>query len=206
MGTDIDGVIESRSADGSWKVEVDLLDLQLGRDYKAWGCLFDVRGIEELRPLFADRGLPNDVSDPVRKISTDPDNDYQHSHTYATWAEVAAVDWDAPLADGPAFYYAGEWRPGEDGKLVLHDIVWAASGDVIEAATDIFGGDLLLAPSEWPPGGEVCLDGVVYRPVIVTARMFAPPDEGHWARLWTAMRDLAAEHGDDNIRLVVWFG
>ncbi|MEU7767798.1 hypothetical protein AB0B25_22085 [Nocardia sp. NPDC049190] len=206
MGTDIDGVIESRSADGCWKVAVDLLDLQLGRDYKVWGCLFDVRGIEELRPLFADRGLPNDVSDSVRELCTDPDNDCQHNHTYATWAEVAAVDWDAPLADGPAFYYAGEWRPGTDGELVLSDIAWAASGDLIEAATDLFGGDRLLAPSEWPPGGEVCLDGAVYRPVVVTARMLAPPDDERWTRLWTAMRDLAAEHGDENVRLVVWFG
>ncbi|MEU4344414.1 hypothetical protein AB0H00_24655 [Nocardia sp. NPDC023852] len=205
MGTDIDGVIESRSADGCWKVEIDLLDLRLGRDYNAWNCLFDVRGVEDVRALLSHRGLPNDVSDPVREMSTDTDNDYQHGHTYATWAEVAAVDWDAPLPDGPAFYWAGEWRPGEDGELVLHDIVWAAT-DLADAAVDTFGGDLLLAPPEWPPGGEVCLDGVVYRPVVLTARMFAPPDEERWSRVWTAMRDLAAEHGDENVRLVVWFG
>lgn len=206
MGTDIDGVIESRSADGSWKVEVDLLDFQLGRDYRAWNCLFDVCGIEDVRALFANRGLPNDVSDPLREMSIDPDNNYQHSHTYATWAQVAAVDWDAPLADGPAFHYAGGWRPGEDGELVLYGIVEAAWGDVLDAAADTFGGDLSLAPSQWPPGGEVHLNGAVYRPVVLTARMLAPPDEERWARLWTAMRDLAVEHGHDNVRLVVWFG
>ncbi|WP_406280356.1 hypothetical protein OH799_14005 [Nocardia sp. NBC_00881] len=117
MGTDIDGVIESRSADGSWKVEIDLLDLRLGRDYNAWNCLFDVRGVEDVRALFSRRGLPNDVSDLVREMSTDTDNDYQHGHTYATWAEVAAVDWGAPLADGPAFCWAGDWRkPETDGS------------------------------------------------------------------------------------------
>ncbi len=77
---------------------------------------------------------------------------------------------------------------------------------MLDASYDTVSDDQSSAPSEWPPGGEVCLDGAVYRPVVVTARMFAPPDEGHWARLWTAMRDLAAEHGDDNVRLVVWFG
>ncbi|WP_406234099.1 hypothetical protein [Nocardia sp. NBC_01009] len=120
MGTDIDGVIESRSPDGCWEVAVDLLDFQLGRDYNAWNCLFDVRGAEDVRPLFSHRGLPNDVSDPVRESAAD---DCQHGHTYATWAEVAAVDWDAPLADEPAFYFVGEWRPGADGELVLYDTV-----------------------------------------------------------------------------------
>ncbi|MDX3232009.1 hypothetical protein [Streptomyces sp. ME19-01-6] len=65
---------------------------------------------------------------------------------------------------------------------------------------------MLLAPSEWPPGGEVRLDGAVYRPVVLTARMFAPPDEGRWAPVRQTMRELAAQHGDENVRLVVWFG
>jgi hypothetical protein len=34
----------------------------------------------------------------------------------------------------------------------------------MEAAIDTFGEDLLLAPPQWPPGGEVRLNGVVYRP------------------------------------------
>jgi hypothetical protein len=55
-------------------------------------------------------------------------------------------------------------------------------------------------------GGEVHLDGAVYRPVSLTARMLAPPDQAPSSRVWNAMRDLADEHGDDNVRLVVWFG
>lgn len=50
------------------------------------------------------------------------------------------------------------------------------------------------------------LDGAVYRPVVLTARMLAPPDEGTWAQVWRAMRDLSAGHGDEDVRLVVWFG
>ncbi|MFE2636471.1 hypothetical protein ACFXKS_07275 [Streptomyces scopuliridis] len=203
MGTDIGGAIEVRPAAGCWEVEIDLLHFQLGRDHDAWNALFDVRGMECLeRPLFADRGLPDDVSEPVRENGVE---DYQHSHTYATWAEVAAVDWDAPLADGPAWHWAGQWLPGEDGELALHDVV-SATIELGEAAADTFGGDLLLAPSEWPAGGEVRLEGVVHRPVVLTARMLAPPDEERWARAWTTMRDLAAEYGDENVRLVVWFG
>ncbi|MFF9814992.1 hypothetical protein [Streptomyces sp. NPDC014006] len=47
---------------------------------------------------------------------------------------------------------------------------------------------------------------MVYRPVVLTTRMRAPPDEKPWDRLWGAMGDLAGVHGDDNVRLVVWFG
>ncbi|MBB4940412.1 hypothetical protein FHR32_004717 [Streptosporangium album] len=202
MGADIDGVIESRSTGGRWEVEVDLLDFRLGRDHDAWDCLFGVSGAWGVeRPLFAYRGLPSDVSDPVRETGI---GDYQHSHTYATWAEVAAVDWDAPLADGPAWSWVGEWRPGEDGELAPR--VVEATPELGEAAADAFGGHLLLAPSKWPPGGEVHLNGVLYRPVVLTARMLAPPDEERWAPVWQAMRDLAAEYGDENVRLVVWFG
>jgi hypothetical protein len=46
VGADIDGVIETRSADGHWEMAVDLLDLQLGRDHEAWGCLFNPHGGE----------------------------------------------------------------------------------------------------------------------------------------------------------------
>lgn len=204
MGADIDGAIESRSTDGRWKVEVALWTLGLGRDTNAFECLFGAgRGeVGADRPLFAARGIPDDVSAPVREGSLF--GDCEHSHTYATWAEVAAVDWDAPVADGPAWLWAGEWRSGEDGELVLHDVVWVTPA-MNEAADDAFGGDF-DSPAEWPPGGEVLLDGAIYRPVVLTARMIASPDKENWAALWTAMRDLAAEHGDENVRLVAWFG
>ncbi|MEU3844311.1 hypothetical protein AB0E88_30330 [Streptomyces sp. NPDC028635] len=202
MGTDIDGVIECRAHGQGWRVECDVLDLRLGRHYDAWGCLFAVHGSEDIdRPLFADRGLPDDVCDVVRETSG---GDWQHGHTYATWADVKAADWEAPVIDGPARYWAAEWREGGHG-LVLHDVV-RATPDLADAAADTFGGHVLLVPAEWPPGGEVRLDGVVYRPVVLTARMLAPPDEEPWDRLWRTMRDLAAVHGDDDVRLVVWFG
>lgn len=202
MGTDIDGVIECRAHGHGWRFEADVLDLRLGRDYDAWGCLFDVRGSESIdRPLFAHRGLPDDVCDAVREAAAGDD---LYGHTHATWADVADADWDAPVTDRPAWYWAAEWRESDHG-LVFHDVV-PATPDLGDAAAGTFGGHLLLAPAEWPPGGEVRLDGAVYRPVVLTARMLAPPDEEPWARLWGTMRDLAAVHGDDNVRLVVWFG
>ncbi|MGW3142261.1 hypothetical protein [Streptomyces sp. NPDC001139] len=197
MGTDIDGAIETRSADGRWYIEADLLDFRPPRDYDAWECLFGVRGTGDVnRPLFADRGLPYDVSDPVREAAV---GDYQHNHTYATWTEVATVDWDAPLAAGLAWNRA--IRAAPEGEEVVR-----VTPGVREAAARLFGGDLLLAPPEWPPGGQVRVDDAVYRPVTLTARMLAPPNEGCWAQVWSAMRELAGRHGDEQVRLVVWFG
>ncbi|MFJ6573091.1 hypothetical protein ACIQNU_37355 [Streptomyces sp. NPDC091292] len=203
MGTDIDGAIETRTTDGRWQVARDLTAFALGRDHDAWDCLFGVgraSGME--RPLFPYRGLPDDASDPVREAGA---VDYTHGHTYATWAEVAAVDWDAPLADAPAWSWVAVWRPGRDGAPVLGEVV-EATPDLCDAAADVFGARTLLAPPEWPPGGEVRRDGAVYRPVVLTARMPAPPDGERWAPVWTAMREHADGCGDERVRLVVWFG
>ncbi|MCI3245647.1 MULTISPECIES: hypothetical protein [Streptomyces] len=197
MGTDMDGAIESRSADGRWQMEFDLLDFRPPRDYVAWDCLFGVRGTGDVeRPLFPGRGLPDDVSEPVREHAH---GDHQHSHTHLTWAEVCAVDWDEPLASRPAWYWTHCSDP--EGEHLVR-----VTPTLREAAGKVYGGGLHLAPPEWPPGAEVHLNGAVYRPVVLTARMLAPPDEGCWAEVWSAMRDLAAERGDEHVRLIVWFG
>ncbi|ADI09298.1 hypothetical protein SBI_06178 [Streptomyces bingchenggensis BCW-1] len=199
MGTYIDGVIETRTAGGAWEMKLDLRDFDLGKARDARACLFGYGGIVGVeRPLFDQRGWPEDACDEVPKEC----DELNHSHSYATWAEIAAVDWDAPLSDGLDANRLGEWRPGPDGELVLDDVVWAPI-EVLDAAEELFGEDLF--PSEWPPGGEAHLNGSVYRPVVLTARMFVPPD-GRWAPVWASMSALAAEYGDENVRLVVWFG
>ncbi|MEU7037396.1 hypothetical protein ABZ958_27425 [Streptomyces sp. NPDC046237] len=199
MGTYIDGLIEARAAGGAWEMEVDLLDFELGKARSARECLFGYGGALGVdRPLFDARGWPEGACDEVPKRY----DELHHSHSYATWAEIAAVDWDAPVCDRPDGNRVGEWRPGTGGELVLHDVPWAPT-EVLDAAEELFGEDLF--PSEWPPGGEVRLHGAVYRPVVLTAGMIVPPD-GDWAPVWASMRGLAAEYGDENARLVVWFG
>ncbi|WP_351232100.1 hypothetical protein [Streptomyces sp. NPDC002133] len=199
MGADIDGVIEVREPGGRWETELDLLDFGLGRQRLAWECLFGKGGgLGVARALFDQRGVPNDATEPVPKTC----GELHHSHSYATWAEIATVNWDEPLCDGPDWNRIGEWRPGPDGELALHNVAWTPI-EVLDAAEEIFGEDLM--PPEWPQGGEVHLNGAVYRPVVLTPRMFAPPD-GSWGPVWAAMRELATVHGDENVRLVVWFG
>ncbi|MEU2394654.1 hypothetical protein [Streptomyces sp. NPDC007369] len=180
-GTYIDGLIEARTAGGAWEMEVDLLDFDFGNERDARECLFDYGGgIGVQRSVFGQRGWPEDACDEVPKECSE----WNHSHSYATGPRSASVDWDAPLCDGPSPSHLGEWRSGPDGELVWDDVVWA-SIEVLDAAEELFGGD--LHPSEWPPGGEVHLHGAVYRPVVLTAGMFVPPD-GRWAPAWASMR------------------
>ncbi|WP_225802083.1 hypothetical protein [Streptomyces sp. NK15101] len=200
MGVDIDGVVEVRGRDGRWRCALDLPESALRRDRNAREVLFGFGsgGLQVERPLFDRRGCPDDVSDPVPSTC----EELHHGHSYATWAEIAAVDWDGPLCDGPDRNHIGAWRPGPDGELVLDHTPWTPI-EVLDLAEDLFGEDLM--PPEWPPGGEVHWNGAVYRPVTWTPRMFVPPD-GDWGPVWAAMRELAATHGDENVRLVVWFG
>ncbi|MFB7340552.1 hypothetical protein ACFCZ6_10875 [Streptomyces hydrogenans] len=198
MGTDIEGAIEVRGRDGRWAVRDWLPDCAAVRDRNAREILFGYGGALQVdRPLWDARGVPEGASEDI------PDDEINHSHSYATWAEVAAVDWDAPLNDRADGNHIGVWLPGPDGELVLDHVGWTPIA-VLDAAEELFGEDLW--PWDWPPGGEVPLDGVVYRPVVYTARMFAPPDGDRWGPVWAVMRDLAAVHGDENVRLIVWFG
>lgn len=148
------------------------------------------------RALFAGRGLPDDTSDAVRDAGI---GGCRHGHTHVTWAEVAAVDRDAPLASRPAWYCARRSVP--TGERLVR-----VTPSLREAAAKTFGGTLLLAPPEWPPGGIVYLDGAVYRPVMLTARMLAPPGEGCRPRIRRAMRELATGHDDEGVWLVARFG
>ncbi|MFJ4776292.1 hypothetical protein [Streptomyces sp. NPDC088762] len=199
MGTYIDGLIETRAEGGAWEMAVDLFDFGLGKERDARECLFDYGGsLGVSRPLFGARGWPEDSCEEVPK----EEDELNHSHSYATWAEVAAVDWDAPVCDAPDGNRLGVWIPGPGGELVLDHVLWAPV-EVMEAAEELFGEDLF--PNEWPPGGEVHLNGAVYRPVVYTAGFLVPPD-GRWGPVWASMGALAAEYGDENVRLVVWFG
>lgn len=51
---------------------------------------------------------------------------------------------------------------------------------------------------------EPSLGGTLYRSVTIRHRD-AVTQTGEWQPVWDAMKALAAQHGDDNVRRVVWF-
>jgi hypothetical protein len=77
------------------------------RNYMLFAVLADVRngygfaGVkthEPVKPLFADRGVPANASTEYKQIVAEWDCD-GHSHTYATVAELQAVDWSSIYVD-----------------------------------------------------------------------------------------------------------
>src|SRR3954454_12601372 len=98
MGTNIHGWVEVR--DAAVDVEIDEIlwfavievAFLLHRNYTAFGSLFGVRNHTDFAPVASGRGLPEHVSPVVQAEATRWD-DY-HSHTWVSWAELKAVDWE----------------------------------------------------------------------------------------------------------------
>ncbi|OXM45360.1 hypothetical protein [Amycolatopsis alba] len=201
MGTDINGVIEYRRASacaghgpGSWAQAIDLDILNDTRNYDAFACLFGVRNFANFRPIAADRGLPDDATD------------FTVAHmarwgcfgaTWIGWSEVEAVDWDE-LADLPDSRIH-EYRRQPDGSLAFrgkagHNTRFAkVSGTPIGAQGE---GKIWPEGTEWIDGDAVFRSERLSRSQAVTLE---------WAPVWAVMRALAGVHGDDNVRLIVWF-
>lgn len=110
MGCDIHLHVEKQNPLGEWEhvpdpEGADWADPRRwyhGRNYNLFAILADVRnghGFAGVRtgdgfnPIDNPRGLPDDVSADVRKMSDDWDTD-GHSHSWLTVGEVLAYDWD----------------------------------------------------------------------------------------------------------------
>ncbi len=109
MGTDIRGWVEVRHADVDvfmnevfWFAVIDLVGL-VSRNYSMFGSLFGVRNHADFQPIAAGRGLPPDPSPAVRAEAMNS-SDF-HSHTWVSWRELKAVDWDESALAGMAFGY-----------------------------------------------------------------------------------------------------
>ncbi|MGA5817507.1 hypothetical protein ACPC54_06565 [Kitasatospora sp. NPDC094028] len=183
MGTDINGFIEYRPRAG-WEAAIDLDALYDTRDYDAFGCLFGVKNHAGFRPLAPGRGLPGDAHERTRAAFDRWEAmGGVHSPTWIAWAELAAVDWDEPAE-----------RPDERVRMYLRgpDGAWVLRGKALRGHGSRAEGE------EWTEGEAR------YRIGRMTRREAVPPD-GPWAPVFTVMRTLAHLHGDENVRLTVWF-
>ncbi|MFI1396386.1 hypothetical protein [Streptomyces sp. NPDC020681] len=207
MGTDISGFVEfraGRAVEGErevvWRAAVDLYDLNDIRNYDAFGCLFGVRNFANFRPLAAERGRPVDASEEVRaeldRLAPWPDQAY--GTTWITWAELKAVDWDEPAERPDSRIH--EYRQSPDGLRFVGKSGW-----------DPRFAQALNSPRQpsdprptWPEGTEWLIGDTLYRSETLRRRD-AVREDGEWKPVWDAMETLAAQHGDDHVRLVVWF-
>lgn len=108
MGCDIHAFRERRLADGTWhcleegefetyggEEHYSLDSLNVGRDYTLFGLLAEVR--REVPLAWADRGLPDDVSQPVKDDSDRWDCD-GHTHSWLSLPELKEKQAELMLA------------------------------------------------------------------------------------------------------------
>jgi hypothetical protein len=96
MGVNIDGRVEIQNAffeqpeRNDWHAVIDA-GFILDRDYTMFGSMFGVRNSTSFAPVAANRGLPADASEDLEALAIAEGN---HSHTWITWNELQAVNWD----------------------------------------------------------------------------------------------------------------
>lgn len=183
MGADIHGWVQVRDTgldeyDIGWR-SVIVVGPVVERDYEIFGALFGVRNLSEFEPVAACRGLPDDVAEWVREeanasagIAIEPP---YHSHTWVTWAELQAVDWEQPVLLAHA-YSDGE-RPWGDVRLPKNDPRRVEGGEWVEGNT-------------------------TYRVRASSLRELIPTG---WQTLFGMMDLLSRQYGSEYVRMVVWF-
>ncbi|KOU20439.1 hypothetical protein ADK52_26700 [Streptomyces sp. WM6372] len=204
MGTDIYGFIECRwdrwldEDDRSWCGAIDLDHLYNGRSYAAFGALFGVRDTASFRPLAPGRGLPPDASKEVRAFLEGWDT--AHGTSWITWAELTSADWNELATDVDECVH--EYRRGPDGSWELYGrnsslTRFAELSGLSDPQVLYRAGRVLPEGTEWRDGDRLFRIGRL-------TRKQAVPDE-EWGAVRAVMRTLAGIHGDEGVRLVVWF-
>ncbi|MFF4424874.1 hypothetical protein ACFY04_29575 [Streptomyces sp. NPDC001549] len=118
----------------------------------------------------------------------------------STWAELAATDWDEVANEVDECVH--EYRRSPDGTWVLHGRNtgpdrFAELASVTDPHALYRAGRAYPEGTEWPDGDRLFRVGRL-------RRKHAVPDSD-WGAVWSVMRTLASLHGDEGVRLVVWF-
>lgn len=185
MSTDILGFVEVRASEGEpWRATASLYDL-VGQDYDLFGLLFDVRNTANFEPLFAQRGVPDDIS-PAMRAELDEWDWAVHSMSTVSADEFDILDAPARGPDRRIHIF----RPGPDGA-------WQRVGRALHLSALKPHMDVLAAH------GEVVVDGTLYRRVTLRRRdVLQKPS---WQAVLTHCQPFIAAHGAANVRLVVGF-
>ncbi|MEH1054954.1 hypothetical protein V6U89_07025 [Micromonospora sp. CPCC 206171] len=196
MGTDIAGCVEIRphGPDTPWILARIDLD-RLPRHYDAFGLLFGIRNYAGFEPVAAARGIPEDASEAARAL---PCLDTGHGHTWVTWAELARIDWERPASKTDDRLH--EYRITSQGLVKLGKanvgtgLAWrAVAGEHADPR-----GSSHPEGTEWRRGDRLWrVERLVQGDVLRT--------DPELRAVLDAMHELAEQHGDDNVRLVVWF-
>lgn len=177
MGWNINGYIEVwDDYRKEWEGVVDVVPL-VDRDYDFFGLLFGVQNHTGLAPLTTPRGVPADVSrQAARELQRCPDSWFEH--TWVRLDELHALNWDQVVITNREFWHkAGR----TDGAGMIH-----------QRREDLPDG------TRWEENGEVHFIGT-----LTGNQLLAKSRE--WRVLLGILDVFGREHGDERVRLVVWF-
>lgn len=222
MGVDIAGAIECLApwwrtpAERSWQFALDLELLYDNRHYDAFGCLFGVRNHAGFRPVASDRGFPDDAAPATRHAYEELRADYphwteaEHHPTWLTWHDVATIDWDEQAErpderitvyrrtpDGTLVREYKALRSAEFAELAEHPTAGPLEGVTVSHPRTT-ATPLPAAAREWQRGDKLYRAELARRSDAITAN-------DRWHDVFGVMRILAGQHGDEGVRLVVWF-
>ena len=184
MGKNIRGWVEVRRQwegvkppyNVSWAGIIAVGDL-LDRNYDMFGSLFGVT-TSHFIPIAPSRGPPQDVSEQAS-------DDYLTwesvmGETWVSWSEIKTIAWNEETVD----YRPHAYVLDETGQLVYVERANPEATDPMEEG------------STWQIGASV------FKREKISRSAFLRSD---WRLLFRLMEDLAAEYGDEGIRLVAWF-
>lgn len=152
------------------------------------GCLFGVTNYANFRPLFAERGVPPDVSYDVAELITASNLKDDDHKSWFLFSELKTIDWNEPASGLDVriseFDESGE---GEPMTKWLHkpEFEWVREKLVAE------------------PNIPVRANGRVFKRMWLKRRDSLAGTE--FPLLMDLMACLATRFGDDGVRVVVWF-
>ncbi|MFJ9505505.1 hypothetical protein ACIRPZ_17065 [Streptomyces anulatus] len=120
-----------------------------------------------------------------------------HGESWVCWAELAAADRDEGSNEFGGCVH--KFRRSPDGGWKMHGRNSDLTGfaELSDARQLYSAGNIFPENAEWPDGDRLFRVGRL-------RRKDAVPDS-EWDAVWSVMRMLANLHGDEGVRLVVWF-
>jgi hypothetical protein len=188
MSTSIRGWIEIYLPTISEWAAITDISLLVEQSYNAYGCLFGVRNHSDFVPIAAERGVPSDASDVVKKETANLE--YYNSQSWIRYSEIEAINWEESVVDA----YVHVYKKLENGDYATS----YSAGYVPNTPLNRQVGDI------WHVNGN---DAKIYKNGEL--HKIERINRGDALRAFQVVFDmmaiLAKQNRSENVRLVVWF-
>jgi len=189
MGTQIFGWVEMKAWYPDEWIGVLRIDAIIGQHIHGFGSMFLEEGIDFFQPIAAGRGLPDDISEEVKR--SHPEDHW--GYTWAFWREIAAINWDEYFVPkSPSIY---KYTRNAEGLMLLN---WRKYLHEIRDPPSL----------DFTKDDEVEMGDTRYRIVHDPPLQRREVLHAGWPLVFNTMQFIAEDklRGNENVRIVVWFG